>query len=382
MPSSPRNSRANEPSRNLAQTRSAGTGRKGEALSGASERIWARYRDNTARHLIGIARDQDHRAQNYLTEDRGYAGLRPSLGPLIALVATEPRPLGRLAAELSISAQACSQLVDVGERAGLTSRRVDASDGRSRVVTLTARGRELVGDASHILSAIEADYRERVGDTFFDSLCSALQQLAESIPLPVSRARVPGVTQTSPLGLLPLLSVHVQRELMHATQRRGHEGLKMSHAQVLPLIGPEGAQVTTLARIQGVSRQAISSTARDLEALGFLARCSDARDGRAVVFCLTEKGEALIADSVRSLDELDDQLKEKLGARKWRALQVGARSLYASLDLEREVFARNARADHSRNHDKLARLARELRSELGATDAGHLATLLANSASD
>ena len=156
--------------------------------------------------------------------------------------------------------------------------------------------------------AFEADYRARVGDTFFDSICEALQQLAEFIPLPVRSAKVPSAKLVSSLGLLPLLSVHVQRELMLATERRGHLGLKMSHAQVLPLIGPDGAQVTTLARIQGVSRQAISSTARDLETLGFLARASDARDGRAVVFKLTSKGESLIADSVRSLDELDDKL--------------------------------------------------------------------------
>jgi len=379
MRSTPRNAHASATSSDVRLVRS--NGRATGPRNKTTERTWERYRDNTARHLIGIARDQDHRAQQYLTEDRGYEGLRPSLGPLISLVATEPRPLGVLAAELSISAQACSQLVDVGDRAGFTSRRADSSDRCSRVVSLTPRGRKLVRDAAHILTVIEADYRARVGDTFFDSICTALQQLAELIPLPVRSAKVPSSKLASSLGLLPLLSVHVQRELMLATERRGHLGLKMSHAQVLPLIGPDGAQVTTLARIQGVSRQAISSTARDLETLGFLARASDARDGRAVVFKLTSKGESLIADSVRSLDELDDQLERTLGARRWRGLQTGARTLYASLDLEREVFARTARANQARGADQLTRLAQELRRELGAVDADRLANILANSAS-
>ena len=80
--------------------------------------VWSRYRDNTARHLIGIARDLQHRTMHHLIDVRGYQALRPSLGPLLSLVAPEPRLLGSLATELSISPQACSQLVNIGEDAG------------------------------------------------------------------------------------------------------------------------------------------------------------------------------------------------------------------------------------------------------------------------
>ena len=67
-------------------------------------------------------------------------------------------------------------------------------------------------------------------------------------------------------GVLPLIALRVQRDLMDATVARGHAGLKLSHAQVLPLIGPDGGRIHEMARIQRVSRQAISAVSRELEA--------------------------------------------------------------------------------------------------------------------
>ena len=65
--------------------------------------VWERYRDNAARHLIGIGRDLQNRAMHDLTSDFGYKDLRPSLGPILSLVASQARPLGVLATQLAIS---------------------------------------------------------------------------------------------------------------------------------------------------------------------------------------------------------------------------------------------------------------------------------------
>ena len=83
-----------------------------------AEQVQARYRDNAARHLIGIARDFQNRAMRHLADECGYTDLRPSLGPLLSLVAIEARPPGALASQLAISPQACSQLVNLAEAAG------------------------------------------------------------------------------------------------------------------------------------------------------------------------------------------------------------------------------------------------------------------------
>jgi DNA-binding MarR family transcriptional regulator len=159
----------------------------------------------------------------------------------------------------------------------------------------------------------------------------------------------------------------------------------MSHAQVLPLIGPEGARVGALARIQRVSRQAISTTAKDLERLGTLRRETDPRDRRGVVFRLTASGERLIEDSVAALDALDQSIVLAIGIRRVSALQKGACALYEALHLEDEVFETDrSRRLHLRGRDtndvELEALATRLRRELGYDRTLNLAALLSEPA--
>ncbi len=317
-------------------------GRHDAARAGATGRsedaIWQRYRNNLARHLIGIARDLQHRAMRQLAEQYNHRDLRPSLGPLVSLVAIAPRSMGELAGQLATSPQACGQLVDVAEKAGYVVRRADGRDGRSRTVRLTSRGRALVADARLVLREIEGDYRARLGADDFGAFVAALTMLLRELERPTRADEDLGRAVGRSIGVLPLVSVRIEKTLMRATIERGHPGLKMSHGQVLPLIGPDGARVAQLARIQRVSRQAISATARDLEGQGVLRREPDAHDRRGVVFRLTARGAHLIRDSVESLSELDQSFREILGRTRFETLRRAARTLYRGLHLEEEIF--------------------------------------------
>ncbi len=331
--------------------------------------IWARYRRNTARHLIGIARELQHEVLRSLTDEFGHRGLRPSFGPLVNRVALAPRPMGELATALSVSPQACSQLVSAAARAGYVERRADPSDGRARVIALTDSGTRLVADAARVLRRIAADYAERIGADEMARFEDAAGRLFEV--LAGARARTQSEDDRVAIGTLAYLSVEAQRTLMRSAAARGHDGLKMSHAQVLPLIGADGARVGALARLQRISRQAISATARELEGLGYLRREPDPRDRRGVVFKLTDRGERLIEDSVRALDELDALYIETIGRRRAAAFERGARALYEALGLEREIFETSTAGEQP-----LTRLAERLRRELGNDDADRLARLL------
>ena len=335
-----------------------------------SDEVWSRYRSNTARHVMGVARDFENRMLGRLSSSDGYANLRPSFGPVLALVAQRARPLGALAAALSISPQAVSQLVSACEKAGYTERRADPKDGRNRVIDLTDPGRRLVSDASRQLRLLSVEYAERIGEDAMARFEEAAARLFRALSDTPDVLPIAG--RNASIGTLPLLSVDAQRTLMDDTAARGHAGLKMSHAQVLPLIGPEGARVAALARVQGISRQAISATARELEGMGYLRREPDPRDRRGVVFLLSEAGETLIRDSVSALDALDERYAAAIGARRFGALQRGARALYESLGLEREVFDGTPQ-----DGEPLERLAERLRRDLGNDAARRLAALLA-----
>lgn len=307
-----------------------------ESRTGPTANEWSRYRDNLARHLIGLARDVQLRLMTHLVETRGHRALRPSFGALIQQIARAPQPLSQLARALAVSPQAASQLVALAEDAGYLARQSTPSDRRTRLARLTPTGERLVRDALASLDAIESDLRARIGEADYRRFGLALARLTRDLELvPMASDARSG----SSAGLLPVLANHVEQTLMQTTSARGHAGLKLSHGQILPLVGPSGVRLHQLASLHGVSRQAISAIARDLEALDYLRRERDLRDGRGVVVRLTPRGTRLIADSVRALDALDADWRARLGTTELATFARSARTLYASLGLESEVLS-------------------------------------------
>ncbi|MGE4606065.1 MAG: MarR family transcriptional regulator [Myxococcota bacterium] len=351
-----------------------------------SARALSRYRDNAARHLIGISRDLQGRLIRLLSGEYGYRGLRPSLGPFLSLVWIEGRPLTAIASQLGISKQACGQLANLAERAGYLERKPDPQDRRAKLVMLSPRGRALIEHAVGIIGEIESEYAGLVGRQSYRRLTMSLASLYEGMGIPTHADRALTAAAKQSVGLLPLIAVRVQQDLMEATIGRGHVGLKMSHGLLLPFIAPEGARVHQIARIQRVSRQAISATSQDLEALGYLRRETDPRDRRGVVLRLTKRGTRLIRDSVAALDGLERSFRDILGAPRLEQFQQVARDLYRALHLEEEIFAARAEgpAEPNSNGDPrlengandIHGLAKSLRRQLGRHDSARLAALL------
>jgi DNA-binding MarR family transcriptional regulator len=349
-------------------------------------RAWSRYRDNLARHLIGISRDLQSRVRHSLSEDLGFRGLRPSFGPFLSLIWDEGRPLATIAGALAISRQACSQLANLAEAAGYLERRPNPEDRRSRLVMLTPRGRALVEEGIRIILECESEYAALVGANSYRRFTAPLAELHQRMGLLTHADPALTARARHSIGVLPLVAVRVQQELMKATTARGHAGLKMSHGEVLPLIGPEGARIHEIARIQHVSRQAISATSRDLEALRYLRREPDPCDRRGVILRLTDSGTRLIRDSVAALDGLERSFRDILGTRRLEQLRRGARDLHQALHLEEESFetgpkrqgAPDGRSDQPIQADRhdIRGLATRLRRQLGGRDAARLAELL------
>lgn len=321
-----------------------------------------------------------------LCDDHGYTGLRPSLGPFLSLVWSEGRPLTAIAAQLRVSKQACSQLANVAERAGYLQRKPDPQDRRAKVVLLSARGRALVQHAVEIILESDSEYADLLGPTAYRHFTASLAELFAGLGIPTHTDPALVASAGQSVGLLPLIAVRMQEALMQATTARGHAGLKMSHAQVLPLIGPEGARMHEIARVQRVSRQAISATAQDLEALGYVRRESDPLDRRSVLVKLTARGTRLIRDSVAELDGLDESFCKILGKRRHAQLLKAARELYQALHLEEEIFEARTELPESngaaprthpvRETQGIRGLASTLRRQLSSEDTARLAALL------
>jgi len=340
---------------------------------------WERYRNHLPRHLIEISRDLQTRVRETLRDECGYAALRPSFAPFLSMIWDEGRPLGAIASELGISKQAASQLANLLETAGYLERKTHPADGRSKLVMLTPRGRALVEDAVRIILETETAYEAMLGKATYRRFVSALPLLFEG--LGIRSHSDPTLTERAheSVGLLPLISDRIEREIQQTIVEKGHRGLKRSHGEVLSRIGPDGARGHELARIQQVSRQAVSAISRELEGLGYLQREADPLDRRGVILTLTRNGAALIEDSVAAVDSLETKCRALLGKKAFSELERASNELFHALHIEAELqgsVTRQPATDSSPHHVDIHQLAAQLRRQLGRGDAARLAALL------
>lgn len=337
--------------------------------------IWNRYRDNFSRHLLGAARYLQTSMMKTLQEQCGHTNLRLGFAPYITLIGEGDTRLTDLAEILGISRQACNQAVKQVEAAGYITRVTDPLDGRAKRLTLSPQGIKLRRDGVLIVTELDQQFARIVGDAAIKDTSRSLGKLYHSLALGL---RPEGDRQYMDIvmgGLLPRLADYILQRLMVLTKDKGHTGLKLSFAQVLTLIGPAGGRIQQIATSHDVSKQAISVIANDLEGLGYLQRQVDPADARQIVLQFTRKGEALIADSVSSVEQLEAEFTAIIGKAAMQRLKSTLRDLYHGLGLEQDVFGNSGKVD-------IRLLAQQLQQQLGPQGSQALARLLLDPAAN
>jgi DNA-binding MarR family transcriptional regulator len=334
---------------------------------------WKRYAGNLPRHLLGVSRHVQTETMNELQRHCGHRELRLGFAPYITLIGQRGIRLSDLATILGISRQACNQAANQIEAAGYIMRTADPDDGRAKQLSLTATGIALREDGARILAAMDSDFINIAGAEAAGDVGKTLAKIHGSLQL---RLATDSSAKRYPLSigaLLPGVADYVTRRLMQLTQARGHPGLKLSFGQVLTLIGPTGGRIQQIAKVQNVSKQAISAIAGELEVLAYLRRDPDPDDARQVVLQFTDAGRGLIADSVASVEELESELGAIVGKAAMVRLRQTLGTIYHSLHLEQEIFAPDSSVD-------IALLADKLQQQLGPKNSQLLAALLMNQA--
>jgi DNA-binding MarR family transcriptional regulator len=331
--------------------------------------------------LHRVTGDLQLRLADALAES-GDHGLRPSFAPLLQLLRDGPLPIGRVAGGLGVSPQAASRAATTLERLGYVARTPNAADGRSRLVGLTGRGHRLIERAGATLLRCEADYAGLIGRARMDRLLRDLDDVRDAIGPPARRPPVLDAGGHRSVGVVILVTLQAKREVVRVTVDRGHPGIRTSHLELLGAIGDGGARVSDLARLQRVSRQAVSATVQELESLGYLVRRPDEVDRRGVVFNLTARGRGLAADALAVVGAIEARYRAVLGDDRFARFDRTVRALGDGVDRTAPVPADGPRSPAPGGADRLEleRLARQLRVRLGPAGAARLAALLAGDA--
>ena len=87
--------------------------------------------------------------------------------------------LTRLAESAQVTKQTAGVLVDELQRGGYVERTADPSDGRARLITITAKGYQVIEIALARQNEIEDQWRRHLGPRATDQLHQALRKLRE-----------------------------------------------------------------------------------------------------------------------------------------------------------------------------------------------------------
>jgi DNA-binding MarR family transcriptional regulator len=101
-------------------------------------------------------------------------------------------------------------------------------------------------------------------------------------------------------------------------EEAGYGEITPSHGLVFQYLEDNGSRVTELAAHAGMTKQSMSALVYQLEGYGYLKRKNDPLDARAVLFILTEKGQAL-KNKAQHLNYLfEKKWEKKLGASRYQ----------------------------------------------------------------
>ena len=338
----------------------------------APDNFWQGYRDNFSRHLLGVTRHLQTELMDILLQDNGHRDLRLSFAPYITLIGLRGQRPSELADVLGISKQACNQAANQIEAAGYITRTPDPADGRATLLVLTDRGRKLRDDGLAAVAVLDKEFVCLVGQAAITDASKTLSEVHAQLGLGLTKGERLNLPAASMGALLPRLGDYIVQRLMELTRQKGHPGLQLSFGQVLTLIGKSGGKIQQIAKIQDVSKQAISATATELEKLGYLRRDTDPTDARQVLLQFTDKGRELIIDSVASVDELEAEFIAITSKSAVTRLKVTFRTLYQALHLEQDIFGNGGETD-------IEQLAQQIQQQLGTEESRALGQLLLNS---
>lgn len=317
--------------------------------------VQRQYRDNFARHVLGLTLYIESSIMEGLKAS-GHDKLRLNFGPYISFITNGGTRLSEIAQALGVTRQAANQTANQLVDAGYIQRVDDPGDSRAKLLMPTQKLQDLVSQGLEESSQLQTKLTAFVCEKELEMAGKNIQHLSASLET-FSGVHREDLSRHLLAIVLPQLSNYITERLQLLTMAKGHPRLKRSFGAVLTAIGPQGGQIKNIAEAYGISKQAVSTIATDLESLGYIQRQPDRRDPRKLLLTFTNLGKKLIEDSVASVDELDSELSKLIGGAQFAQIKSVLKALYSGLKLEADVF--------EYIDDDILALADELKQKLG-----------------
>jgi DNA-binding MarR family transcriptional regulator len=130
--------------------------------------------------LIALLTDARNRFADDLgprLEQAGYRDIREAHGCVFGHIPPEGARLTQLAEAAKLTKQAVGEVASDLEQLGYLERVPDPTDGRAKILMLTAKGREAQETGRRIIGEIEAEWAERYGERELAMLRATLEEI-------------------------------------------------------------------------------------------------------------------------------------------------------------------------------------------------------------
>lgn len=143
---------------------------------------------------------------------------------------------------------------------------------------------------------------------------------------PVAAGPTPAAGAVNVPTLMFVAFRHVENRVLDAVLRAGYP-VTMAQARIFQRIGPDGTRLTALAEQAQVTKQTASALVDQLAAAGYVERRPDPSDARARLVCISVQGARAWAAATAELQQVEQEWRAHLGARRWAELQRSLSSL-------------------------------------------------------
>jgi len=103
--------------------------------------------------------------------------------------------------------------------------------------------------------------------------------------------------------------------------------LRGSHRRILQMIPPQGVRITDLARIAGMTKQALGEFVDWLEQSGFVRSGRDPADGRVRLVTRTDRGDAAAEAARVAIAAVEREWRKEVGAEAFDTMKQALRQL-------------------------------------------------------
>jgi DNA-binding MarR family transcriptional regulator len=122
-------------------------------------------------------------------------------------------------------------------------------------------------------------------------------------------------------GLLDPLLARIRAGVVEAAHRAGFTDVREAHNPVFAFVPAEGIRVTELARLAGMSKQAMSELVNELVANGYFDKEPDPTDGRAKLIVWSDRAWQLDKHAQEYFDQLEHELAQLVGVEPMQQLR-------------------------------------------------------------